>query len=77
VVSEFFDKWTLCLLRHLSKYSPDLNPIELRYSKFKAYLHKLAARTVPGLHRAIRPFLHILKPRECAHYYEHPGYAVI
>jgi hypothetical protein len=25
----------------------DLNPIELPYSKFKAYLRKLAARTVP------------------------------
>jgi hypothetical protein len=50
------------------------NPIELPYSKFKAYLRKLAARTVPSLHRAIRSFLHILKPRECAHYYKHAGY---
>ena len=50
-------------LRYLPKYSPDLNPIELPYSKFKAYLRKLAARTVPSLHRAIRSFLHILKPR--------------
>ena len=51
-------------LRYLPKYSPDLNPIELPYSKFKAYLRKLAARTVPTLHRAIRSFLHILKQRE-------------
>jgi len=29
------------------------------------------------LHRAIRSFLHILKPRECAHYYKHAGYAAI
>jgi hypothetical protein len=36
-------------LRYLPKYSPDLNPIELPYSKFKAYLRKLAARTVPSL----------------------------
>jgi transposase len=64
-------------LRYLPKYSPDLNPIELPYSKFKAYLRKLAARTVPSLHRAIRSFLHILKPRECAHYYKHAGYAAI
>ena len=40
-------------------------------------LRKLAARTVPSLHRAIRSFLHILKPRECAHYYKHAGYAAI
>ena len=64
-------------LRYLPKYSPDLNPSELPYSKFKAYLRKLAARTVPSLHRAIRSFLHILKPRECAHYYKHAGYAAI
>ena len=44
-------------LRYLPKYSPDLNPIELPYSKFKAFLRKLAARTVPSLHRAIRSFL--------------------
>jgi transposase len=62
-------------LRYLPKYSPDLNPIELPYSKFKAYLRKLAARTIPSIHRAIRSFLHILKPRECAHYYA--GYAAI
>ena len=42
--------------------------IELPYNKFKAYWRKLAARTVPSLHRAIRLFLHILKPRECAHF---------
>jgi Divergent InlB B-repeat domain len=41
------------------------------------YTRKLAARTVPSLHRAIRSFLHILKPWECAHYYKHAGYAAI
>ena len=30
-------------LRYLPKYSPDLNPIELPYSKFKAFLRKVAA----------------------------------
>jgi hypothetical protein len=49
----------------------------LPYSKFKAYLRKLAAHTAPSLHRAIRSFLRILKPRECAHYYKHAGYAAI
>jgi transposase len=33
-------------LRYLPKYSPDLNPIELRYSKFKDHLRKAAERTV-------------------------------
>ena len=34
-------------LRYLPKYSPDLNPIEMPYSKFKTFLRKVAARTVP------------------------------
>ena len=62
-------------LRYLPKYSPDLNPIELPYSKFKAFLRKVAARTVPGLTRAIRSFVPQLGPRECANYFRHAGYA--
>jgi transposase len=62
-------------LRYLPKYSPDLNPIELPYSKFKAFLRKVAARTVPGLTRAIRSFIPQLRPSECANYFAHAGYA--
>jgi transposase len=64
-------------LRYLPQYSPDLNPIELPFSKFKAFLRKLAERTIPGLHGAIRSFLHTLKPQECANCYKHAGYAAI
>ena len=64
-------------LRYLPKYSPDLNPIELPYSKFKAFLRKVAARTVPGLTRAIRSFVPQLGPRECGNYFRHAGYASI
>jgi transposase len=62
-------------VRYLPKYSPDLNPIELPYSKFKAYLRKVAARTVPHLIRAIRSFIPRLSPSECANYFAHAGYA--
>jgi transposase len=31
-------------LRYLPKYSPDLNPIEQAFSKFKAHLRKAAER---------------------------------
>ena len=62
---------------HLPQYSPDLNPIEMPFSKFKAYLRKLAERTVPGVHRAIRSFLSSLKGQECANYLRHAGYASI
>ena len=64
-------------LRYLPKYSPDLNPIELPYSKFKTFLRKVAARTIPGLTRAIRSFLPQLSPQECANYFTHAGYASI
>ena len=64
-------------LRYLPKYSPDLNPIEMSYSKFKILLRKVAARTVPGLTRAIRSFIPRLSPQECANYFSHAGYASI
>ena len=64
-------------LRYLPKYSPDLSPIEMPYSKFKTFLRKVAARTVPGLNRAIRSFIPQLSPQECANYFRHAGYASI
>ena len=64
-------------LRFLPKYSPDLNPIELPYSKFKAYLRKVAQRTVRGLCRAIRVFVPQLTAQECTDYFRHAGYVSI
>ena len=49
-------------LRYLPKYSPDLNPIEIPYSKFEAFLRTAATR---------------LGPQECANYFRHAGYASI
>src|SRR6266700_1626599 len=40
--------------RYLPKSSPDLNPVELSYRKFKAFVRGLAEWTVPALYRAIR-----------------------
>jgi transposase len=62
-------------VRYLPKYSPDLNPIELPYSKFKTLLRKVAARTVRGLYRTIRSFVPQLGAQECANYFRHAGYA--
>jgi transposase len=64
-------------VRYLPKYSPDLNPIEMPYSKFKALLRKVAARTVRGLYRTIRSFVPQLGAQECANYFRHAGYASI
>jgi transposase len=64
-------------LRYLPQYSPDLNPIEMPFSKFKACLRKLAQRTIPGIRRGIRSFLSSLKRQECANYLRHAGYASV
>ena len=50
-------------LRYLPPYSPDMNPIEKAFSKLKAYLRKIAERTVAGLMRALEACANIFKPR--------------
>ena len=40
-------------LLYLPSYSPDLNPIEPAFSKFKAHLRRAAERTIPHLLRRI------------------------
>jgi len=63
------------VLRYLPQYSPDLNPIEMPFSKLKAYLRKMAERTIPRLHRRIRTFARNLTAREAKNYFRHAGYA--
>ena len=62
-------------LRYLPKYSPDLNPIEMPFSKLKAYLRKSAERTIPRLRRRIGSFARKLTARESSNYFRHAGYA--
>jgi transposase len=61
-------------LQYLPKYSPDLNPIEMSFSKLKAFLRKQAKRTVPELRRAIAAFVPTLSATECRNYFSHAGY---
>jgi transposase len=61
-------------LLYLPKYSPDLNPIELAFSKLKALLRKAAERTVPGLCRRIGKLLAAFSATECSNYFSHAGY---
>ena len=63
------------VLRYLPQYSPDLNPIEMPFSKLKAYLRKMAERTIPRLRRRIRTFARNLTAREAKNYFRHAGYA--
>ena len=64
-------------LQYLPQYSPDLNPIEMPFSKFKAFLRKAAERTVGGLCRRIRSFVPTISRAECRNYFRHAGYAPI
>jgi transposase len=62
-------------LRYLPKCSPDLNPIEMPFSKLKAHLRKAAERTIPRLRRRIGRFARTLTAREASNYFRHAGYA--
>ena len=53
----------------------DLNPIEMPFSKLKAYLRKAAERTIPRLRRRIGRFARTLTTREASNYFRHAGYA--
>ena len=44
-------------LFYLPKYSPDLNPIEQFFAKFKHWLRKAAQRTTEAVYDAIGPIL--------------------
>ena len=61
-------------LRFLLPYSPDLNPIEMAFSKFKADLKRRAARTVNELWEAIGHATDIFTPTECQNYFAAAGY---
>ncbi|ABA03500.1 probable ISRm2011-2 transposase protein [Nitrobacter winogradskyi Nb-255] len=61
-------------LFYLPKYSPDLNPIEQFFAKFKHWLRKAAQRTTEAVYNAIAPILETVAPAECANYFVNAGY---
>jgi len=62
-------------LIYLPKYSPDLNPIELAFSKLKAHLRKAAEHTILRLLRRIGRVVTDFSPQECRNFFRHAGYA--
>ena len=60
-------------LRFLPPYSPDFNPIEMAFSKLKAFLKKTAARTVDDLWDAIAQGIDTFTPT-CRNYFATAGY---
>lgn len=61
-------------LMYLPPYSPDLNPIELLFSKLKTALRSAAVRTIQAVEAKLAELLDCFQPNECAHYFSHCGY---
>jgi transposase len=60
----------------LPPYSPDLNPIELMWSKIKAILRKLKVRSKELLDEAIAFALDSISTSDIAGWFRHDGYAL-
>lgn len=58
----------------LPPYSPDMNPIEMAFSKLKTLLRQRPERTRDGLWRRIGALLDQFTPDECANYFRAAGY---
>lgn len=60
----------------LPPYSPDLNPIEMAFSKLKAHLRKASARTFHALWAALGDICALFQPEECWNFFKAAGYAL-
>lgn len=64
-----------CWLLFLPAYSPDLNPIEMAFSKLKAHLRRIGARTFDALFDALGDICDMFHPDECWNLLKAAGYA--
>jgi transposase len=64
-----------CWFLFLPPYSPDLNPIEQAFSKLKAHLRRIGARTYQYLIAAIGDICDLFDPIECWNFFKAAGYA--
>ena len=61
----------------IPRYSPDFNPIELLWSKLKAFLRKIKARTTESLAEAIKLALDNISTDDIEGWFRHCGYVAI
>ena len=61
-------------LLYLPPYSPDLNPIEMAFSKLKAALRQAAARTIDDLWDVIAEAIDDFTPTQCRNFFAAAGY---
>jgi len=62
-------------LMYLPPYHPELNPIELAWSKMKALLKRMGARDLQALACALKRTKDLLTPSDLEGWYRHCGYA--
>jgi len=55
--------------------APDLNPIEMAFSKLKAHLRRIGARTFDTLLQALGDICDLFDPQECWNFLKAAGYA--
>jgi transposase len=63
-------------LLYLPPYSPELNPIEQAWSKFKQFLRTAKVRTTRALDRAISQALKTITADNAAAWFRHCGYGI-
>lgn len=63
-----------CELLFLPSYSPDLNPIELAFSKLKQWVRRAEARTRQALDNAIAAALRTITLQDVIGWFAHAGY---
>ena len=63
-----------CWFLYLPPYSPDLNPIELAFSKLKAHLRRIGARTFDQMFDALAQTCDLFTPEEWWNYFCEAGY---
>ena len=65
-----------CQLLFLPPYSPDFTPIEQAFSKIKAILRGLGARTKEALQEAVRLAIEAITRHDAAAWFAHAGYTL-
>ena len=63
-----------CTLEFLPRYSPELNPIELAWSKVKTMFRTAALRSPEALELALGPLLDRISESDARGYFAHAGY---
>lgn len=59
----------------LPAYSPNLNPIKMAFSKLKAHLRRIGARTFDALFEPLADICDLFDPDECWNFLKAAGYA--